>query len=71
MVGVSGTGIQPINTTTGRHRRHKPPGVWALGVWAWITIPEGGSRYIPLSIHICDLPCPDILQMSKSGIFWR
>ena len=48
MVGVSRTGIQPINTTTDRHRRHKLPGVWALGLWAWITVPEGSSRHIPL-----------------------
>ena len=39
MVGVSGTGIQPVNTTTGHHRR--------LGVLGMDYHSRRGSRYIP------------------------
>ena len=53
MVGVSGTGIQPVNTTTG-----------GWGYWAWITIPEGVADTFHLKFTFVTWPCLDILQIS-------
>ena len=56
MVGVSGTGIQPVNTTTGHHRR--------LGVLGMDYHSRRGSRYIHLKFTFVTWPYLDILQIS-------